>query len=106
MHLYIAYDEPYHNNGKHLNAYKPETVKDAPIRRAPDDARVVHAQNVPIQERKLENEERHEQHEVCRERGFELAVVVLGETGVLIDKVIVVLRSESRKTNELEKHRR
>ena len=42
----------------------------------------------------MEDEEGHEQHEVCREGGLELAVV-LSESRVLIDEVIIVLRSET-----------
>ena len=52
----------------------------------------------------MEDEEGHEQHEVCREGGLELAVV-LSERRVLIDEVIIVLRSETRESYELENHR-
>ena len=104
MPLQPLYDSICSGNACYLEAYHKQAEKDALGGRAPYDARVIHKQNVTVQERKMEDEEGHEQHEVCREGGLELAVV-LGESRVLIDEVIIVLRSETREAYELENHR-
>ncbi len=92
-------------NSQQLHAHQKAAPEEPPAVAAPDHAHVVHEHDVPVQERKLEHDESHEEHQVRRERRL-VAVDCIRDTGAAVHNIIIVIRSEPRKSTELEKHRR